>query len=88
MPGGEAYLENGVADQLAYVQAHDYRGNVPGRDDASANDPKQLLRKVPTKVTLAMNQIGGQAGVQDFIPLAVSAWHGPRQCNPPSPDDV
>lgn len=86
VPGSEAYLENGVADQLAYVQGNDFRGNVPGRDDASANDPKQVLRKVPTKITLAMNPISGSAGVQDFIPLAVSAWPGPRQCNPPSPD--
>ncbi|WHQ72044.1 hypothetical protein KEC54_11140 [Methylorubrum extorquens] len=83
--GGEAYLENGVADQLAYVQAHDYRRDVPGRNDANT-DPKQILRKVPTKIVSAMNPIAGGSGIQSFYPLAVSAWPGPRQCNPPSPD--
>lgn len=87
VPGGEAFLENDVSAQLAYVRERDYRRGVAGRNDATANDPKQLLRAVPTKILFAMNQIAGSGSVQDFLPLAVSAWQGPRQCNLPSPDD-
>ncbi|BCM83601.1 hypothetical protein [Methylobacterium indicum] len=82
--GVTASVENNVAEQLAFVQANDYRRGDPVRGDKTKNDPKALLRQVPTRVGFAAAPINGGPPLQHYIPALCSPWQGPRQCVPPS----
>lgn len=82
-PGGSARLINGPADQLIYVQANDYQRGVPGRDDRTANDPKTLLRQVPTEIVLDLVDLAPRPDMTNAIVVNASGWSGPRQIDLP-----
>lgn len=82
-PGGSAQLINGRADQLAYIQANDYQKGVAGRNDRTANDPKTLLRQVPTEVILNLVDLAPRPDMTNLIYVGASGWSGPLQIQLP-----
>jgi hypothetical protein len=70
---------NGVADQIAYVQANDFNVSL-GRDDKDATDPTKLVKDVPTSFTINLKPIGCISEAVHLIDcVCTQAFVGPRQ---------
>lgn len=78
-PGGAAQVINGRVDQLTYVQSNDYQKGVAGRNDRTANDPKTLLRQVPTEIVLSLVDLAPRPDMTNAIVVESSGWSGPAQ---------
>jgi len=74
-----ARVENKLADQVSYVDAHDYDPGA-GRTDANATDPSKLLSDVPT--TLIFDLVSLAAEDELLLEAEITAavpFEGPRQ---------
>lgn len=74
-------VTNKVPEQVAAVLAADYRPDaVPPRKDATANDPKNIIKTVPTAVQLFLTQISGRPDMaHDIIVPVPFPFTGPCQ---------
>jgi hypothetical protein len=82
-PGGAAVVINDRAAQLAYIQANDYQRGVAGRNDRTANDPKNLLKQVTTNIVLSLVDLSPRPDMTNVIFIPTSGWSGPRQIQLP-----